>query len=260
MKSTWISFFVVAVICQIGVTAWAAPQQVSNCPQCNSSPQYQVFESASQPIYHQGYENVVSYEPVGTYQSPVIQSEQYSSQPYYQSQVVSNSINSGQVVYGEPVYYGSTSVSPVVHQGSYSGTVVYPVVENSITSYPAVSTPVYSSLQVYSSQSYPSQGLPTIQQSSPVVRTTGHSGNYYASTTNPQPRLAQQKASQAAQMSFRDHVGGSLGGAKFEGVGWSNQSPQTAIQNCCYWGQRTPAQIGVSKSQDGCWYACVLYH
>ena len=72
MKSTWISFFVVAVICQIGVTAWAAPQQgydqqISNCPQCNSSPQYQIFESASQPIYHQGYENVVSYEPAETY-------------------------------------------------------------------------------------------------------------------------------------------------------------------------------------------------
>ena len=160
----------------------------------------------------------------------------------------------------------------VVIGESYSGAVTsssYPVVENSITSYPTVATPVYSSwqsqpAQIYSSQGYSSQRfsnfqLPQRSSHSPVVQTPAYSVNYYTST-NTQSGLAQQKAAQAAQMSFRDHVGGSLGGAKYEGVGWSNQSPQLAIQNCCYWGQRPPAQIGVSKSQDGCWYACVLYH
>ena len=75
-----------------------------------------------------------------------------------------------------------------------------------------------------------------------------------------QPGLAQSKAVRAAQIGLRGHLGGSLGGAKYEGVGWSNQSPQDAIEHCCYWGTRPTAQIGVSKGRDGCWYACVLYY
>ena len=91
-----------------------------------------------------------------------------------------------------------------------------------------------------------------------VTQAVYKSGGY--SSKSISPGLAQQKAAQAASMSFRDHVGGSLGGANYEGVGWSNRSAQAAISNCCYWGQRTPAQIGVAKSADGCWYACVLYY
>jgi hypothetical protein len=82
----------------------------------------------------------------------------------------------------------------------------------------------------------------------------------YHSTSNHQLGLAQSKAARAAQMGLRGHLGGGLGGAKYEGVGWSNQSPQQAIEHCCYWGTRPTAQIGVSKGRDGCWYACVLYH
>ena len=58
---------------------------------------------------------------------------------------------------------------------------------------------------------------------------------------------------------LRGHLGGGLGGAKYEGVGWSNQSAQSAIQTCCYWGTRPVSQIGVARGRDGCWYACVLY-
>jgi len=236
VKRTRISLFVATLICLSGTTAWAAApqsysQQIGNCPQCYSSPQYQSYETVPQQVYYQGHESSVSYEPTATYQSPVVESPEYSSQIVYGNQVYGNQS------YGNQIYSGATS---------------YPTV---------ASTPVYSS-NVYQPQSYASQGFQTTQQSSnrPVVQqTTSYSGNYYTST-NTQPGLAQQKAVQAAQMSFRDHVGGSLGGAKYEGVGWSNQSPQTAIQNCCYWGQRPPAQIGVSKSQDGCWYACVLYN
>ena len=94
--------------------------------------------------------------------------------------------------------------------------------------------------------------LPTIQRtthlSSPAFSTTTRSG------------LAQSKAQRAANMGLRGHLGGGLGGAKYEGVGWSNQSPQSAIQSCCYWGTRPVSQIGVAKGNDGCWYACVLYH
>jgi hypothetical protein len=76
---------------------------------------------------------------------------------------------------------------------------------------------------------------------------------------NVQTGLAQRKASQAASGQIHGHVGGGLGGAAYEGVGWSNQSPQAAIQNCCYWGTRPVSQIGVARARNGCWFACVLY-
>ena len=71
--------------------------------------------------------------------------------------------------------------------------------------------------------------------------------------------LAQQKAQRAAAANLKGHIGGSLGGARYEGVGWSTASAQHAIQNCCYWGQRPVSQIGVARGSDG-WYACVLYY
>jgi len=94
------------------------------------------------------------------------------------------------------------------------------------------------------------------------VRSTLSTGYQTLSTgiSNVSSGLAQMKAQQAASGGIRGHIGGGLGGARYEGVGWSNQSPQAAIQQCCYWGTRPTAQIGVSKSADGCWYACVLYN
>ena len=71
--------------------------------------------------------------------------------------------------------------------------------------------------------------------------------------------LAQSKAQRAASMGLKNHVGGGLGGARYEGVGWSTVSAQSAIQACCYWGRRPVAEIGVARGVDG-WYACVLYH
>ena len=41
---------------------------------------------------------------------------------------------------------------------------------------------------------------------------------------------AQAKAMQAAQMGLRGHLGGGLGRARYEGVGWSSQSPRDAIR------------------------------
>jgi len=100
-----------------------------------------------------------------------------------------------------------------------------------------------------------------------VIHTTSYRPTYTSSATssatssgNVQAGLAQQKAQQAAQSGIQGHVGGGLGGAKYEGVGWSNYSAQNAIHSCCYWGTRPTAQIGVSKGNDGFWYACVLYH
>lgn len=114
----------------------------------------------------------------------------------------------------------------------------------------------YPSDQTYSSY----QAMPSVTQQ---MQQQNYNSTYTSSPSssgNVQPGLAQQKAVQAAQSGIQGHLGGGLGGAKYEGVGWSNHSAQNAINSCCYWGVRTPAQIGVSKGNDGFWYACVLYH
>ena len=109
----------------------------------------------------------------------------------------------------------------------------------------------FSGPVITSGQTFTQPGATAVTQA--VYNSGGHSSK------SPSSGLAQQKAAQAASMGIRDHIGGSLGGANYEGVGWSNRSAQAAISNCCYWGQRTPVQIGVAKGADGCWYACVLY-
>lgn len=43
-----------------------------------------------------------------------------------------------------------------------------------------------------------------------------------------------------------------------EGIGFSTVSEQKAISNCCYWGRRTPIDIGVARGPRG-WYAVVRY-
>lgn len=43
-----------------------------------------------------------------------------------------------------------------------------------------------------------------------------------------------------------------------EGIGYSTVSEQRAIENCCYWGRRTPIDIGVARGVRG-WYAVVRY-
>ena len=161
--------------------------------------------------------------------------------------------------YGSQEIYDTVSevvvqpISQPIQQSSYE----VPYVQNQVQN-AQFGTPYYAE------QSFSTQAIPPVQtysQSSPaaVTRMVPSSGNSYSSTS-ASPGLAQQKAQQAASMGFRNHVGGGLGGAQYEGVGWSSRSAQAAISNCCYWGQRTPVQIGVSKGADGCWYACVLYN
>ena len=134
---------------------------------------------------------------------------------------------------------------------------------SSVPSYvPAVAAPVtFASPNVISSQ--PIYNSTPTYNPQPTYYSSAPSSSGFNSTSNCQscqPGLAQSKAVQAAQMGLRGHLGTGLGGAKYEGVGWSNQSPRDAIEHCCYWGTRPTAQIGVSKGQDGCWYACVLYY
>jgi hypothetical protein len=70
--------------------------------------------------------------------------------------------------------------------------------------------------------------------------------------------IAQQKSQQQARTGRMRHVGGSMGTARYEGVGFSSVSAEDAIRRSCYWGQRTPTGIGVVRGANG-WYATVLY-
>jgi len=70
--------------------------------------------------------------------------------------------------------------------------------------------------------------------------------------------IAKQKAQQQAAEGRCRHVGGSMGNAQYEGVGFSTVSADHAISRCCYWGQRQAVGIGVARGHNG-WYATVLY-
>lgn len=67
---------------------------------------------------------------------------------------------------------------------------------------------------------------------------------------------AQQSAEMQASNGRCAHMGGSF---RYEGVGFSSASAEAAIRNCCYYGKRTPVEIGVARGAKG-WYACVRYN
>ena len=228
--------------------------------------------SYNQPVYSQSYAQPNYSQPVynqSTYATsnaqPVYSSSAYGTTTAFNQPVSAssncNSCATPTASISSPVFSGQTISGQVISGQVIGGQVVS---GNVVSSVPAVSTV----------SSIPAAPVTTVNQ--PVYGTQASSLNTGASYATPQTTyasysptqttsqvsggLAQQKAVQAAQMNLRGHVGGGLGGAKYEGVGWSNVSPQQAIQKCCYWGVRPTAQIGVSRGSDGCWYACVLYN
>lgn len=70
--------------------------------------------------------------------------------------------------------------------------------------------------------------------------------------------IAQAKSAVQAAANRLHHVRGSFGAGRYEGVGYSTVSAQDAIQRSCYWGQKTPIDIGVARGRNG-WYATVIY-
>jgi uncharacterized membrane protein len=74
----------------------------------------------------------------------------------------------------------------------------------------------------------------------------------YSYTSNSS---AQGVAEIQANRCSMGHCGGNSG---YEGVGFSSSSADAAVRNCCYWGQKTPIEIGVARGRNG-WYACVRY-
>lgn len=67
---------------------------------------------------------------------------------------------------------------------------------------------------------------------------------------------AQDAAEQLAAEGRLRHRGNS--GGQVEGIGFSTASPDAAIAASCYWGQRTPTEIGVARGRRG-WYAVIRY-
>ena len=65
--------------------------------------------------------------------------------------------------------------------------------------------------------------------------------------------LALQKATIAAQRGIKDHIGGSLGGAKSEGVGHTNGR----FLSCCLDMPATYGGAAMVQGRDG-WYCCLL--
>lgn len=208
---------------------------------CSQYPvQSQGFTNVGSTVYSQGV-------PVMTSAQPVVQYQQPSAGEYYTTG--SNMAYPNETVVAAPMQ----SAYPVMAEPGYTQASYLPESYNSTY----VSTPTYSQPAYFGSGSM-NQGMVQYQatapqyNSAPAYTSLNAAGGYGSG-------LAQQKAQQAAQMRLQGHVGGGLGNAKFEGVGWSSGSAQDAIQRCCYWGTRPVSQIGVSRGQDGLWYACVLY-
>lgn len=130
--------------------------------------------------------------------------------------------------YSAPMTPAQTVVSPsnVVVQGTTAAPVANTVIQT-------------SGVQ-------PTNGVVT-QASSVVPATTGAAA----------PGSAQWKAEQSARLGSVQHLGGGFGGGSFEGNGFGATADQ-AIRNSCFWGQRTPIEIGVARGANG-YYATVFY-
>ena len=67
-----------------------------------------------------------------------------------------------------------------------------------------------------------------------------------------------QSAQDAAVVLARRGTLVHTGCGQTEGIGFSTVSADKAVSNCCYWGRRTPIDIGVARGPRG-WYAVVRY-
>ena len=96
---------------------------------------------------------------------------------------------------------------------------------------------------VATTSSVVTQGAPVISQAAPQASAA--------------PGSAQWKAEQSARIGSVQHLGGGFGGGSFEGNGFGATADQ-AIRNSCFWGQRTPIEIGVARGATGS-YATIFY-
>ena len=72
----------------------------------------------------------------------------------------------------------------------------------------------------------------------------------------PVPGSCQGDACELARTGTLRHLGHNRG--TYEGIG-TGSTRESAIRRCCYWGSRTPIEIGVAQGRFGRWYAVVRY-
>lgn len=85
-----------------------------------------------------------------------------------------------------------------------------------------------------------------------LTASVAHADTRYRSVTVY--RSAQDDACEMARTGVLRH----RGGQGYEGIGFSTQSAQNAIENCCYWNKRRVKEVAVSRGARG-WFACVRY-
>ena len=77
--------------------------------------------------------------------------------------------------------------------------------------------------------------------------------------------VAAAKTSQQVAQGVLRHVGGSMGGGRYEGVGFSTSSPEAALRKCCFYGQRQmidhSIQYGFNRKYGVYgWFATAIYN
>ena len=109
--------------------------------------------------------------------------------------------------------------------------------------------------------SVPATPVQTVSQTTAPTTTTTEKPNVGIGGV-PQPGTstqwsAQWKAEQSARNGSVAHIGGPFGGGSYEGNGFG-ATPEQAVTNSCFWGQRTPIEIGVARGANG-YYATIFY-
>lgn len=144
-----------------------------------------------------------------------------------------------------------------------------PVVQQTVVTQPAATTQTTTAPQttgvVQTNATEAGNGVVQASAAAPVAVTEGTPTKTEAApakpaTTTPAPAAvgsAQWKAEQCARMGSVQHLGGGFGGGSYEGCGFG-ATPQQAIQSACFWGQRTPIEIGVARGANG-YYSTIFY-
>jgi hypothetical protein len=129
---------------------------------------------------------------------------------------------------------------------------------------PAMAAPVVVQPVATVQAATAASGVVQTSATAPASAATPSNGVTQASATGPAPVVAtivvgsaQWKAEQSARIGSVQHLGGGFGGGSHEGNGFGATREQ-AIQNCCFWGQLTPIDIGAARGANG-WYATVFY-
>lgn len=151
-------------------------------------------------------------------------------------------------------YY--TTAAPQYYNTVPTQTVTYPTNVVSQPSVPVVTTPVVNGEIIQTSSVQTVEGG-IVQAGSVVSAPTNSVPTAAPMAGAAAPGTAQWKAEQSARMGSVAHIGGGFGGGSFEGNGFG-ATPDQAVRNACYWGQRTPIEIGVARGANG-YYATVFY-